>query len=228
MLRLWPPRARLAPLAGIFYVLCSCHAPAELPLRKYSERATEPAKGAGGGEFGQFLLSVWAAHWLGARAARAAGSILGSSSRYGLLARRSARVPRGRWAGPTTASSRRSRSLRRARTASCGIPSTRRIFSSLAASPVSSATLRRGHLLLSAWRFYKPRMASEDKILRSSSGDAGGTTPRKRRRRGSCLLLCDAHTSTVTVIGRDAIAAPKITQNNLRGYRFRPEHAWSK
>ena len=33
---------------------------------KYSERAAEPAKGASGGEFGQFLLSVWAAHWLGA------------------------------------------------------------------------------------------------------------------------------------------------------------------
>ena len=32
-------------------------------------------------------------------------------------------------------------------------------------------------LLLSAWRFYKPRMASEDKIL-ESSGTRGGTTPR--------------------------------------------------
>ena len=33
---------------------------------RFSERAAEPAKGASGGDFGQFLLGVWAAHWIGA------------------------------------------------------------------------------------------------------------------------------------------------------------------
>ena len=40
--------------------------PRQYRFGTYSERPAEPAKGAGGGEFGQFLLSVWAAHWVGA------------------------------------------------------------------------------------------------------------------------------------------------------------------
>jgi hypothetical protein len=64
---------------------------------RYSERAAEPAKGAGGGEFGQFLLSVWAAHWLGAWrgargwinarelfALRIAGTLIGASAAWTL------------------------------------------------------------------------------------------------------------------------------------------------
>ena len=36
------------------------------PRNERTWRSAPAAKGAGGGEFGQFLLSVWAAHWLGA------------------------------------------------------------------------------------------------------------------------------------------------------------------
>ena len=63
----------------------------------YSERAAEPAKGASGGDFGQFLLSVWAAHWIGAWrgargwinsrelfALRIAGTLIGASAAWTL------------------------------------------------------------------------------------------------------------------------------------------------
>ena len=64
---------------------------------QYSERAAEPAKGASGGDFGQFLLSVWAAHWIGAWrgargwinarelfALRISGTLIGASAAWTL------------------------------------------------------------------------------------------------------------------------------------------------
>ena len=193
MLRLRPPRARMAPLAGILYVFRSRHAPAGLPLRKvlsasagprrnewlgilprrYSERAAEPAKGASGGEFGQFLLSVWAAHWIGAWrgargwinarelfALRIAGTIIGGSAAW-TLGRAYDRVVTPE-SLVTTGPYRFVRHpiytgyllLFAGGLASLG-------------SPLAVAIM-----LFAARRFYVPRMASEDKILEEEFGDA--------------------------------------------------------
>ena len=187
MLRLRPPRARLAPLAGIFCILRSRHAAAELPLRKHSERGRGAGEGAGGGEFAQFLLSVWAAHWIGAwRGARGWINARELFALRMLAAARSARgrAGRGRWAGLVTTSaqivadagvacydgpvppSKTYPQVTPARTASCA-------SSPAASSPVFGLAARhREVLFLSAWRFYKPRMASEDKILEEQFGDA--------------------------------------------------------
>ena len=140
---------------------------------KYSERAAEPAKGAGGGEFGQFLLSVWAAHWIGAWrgargwinsrelfALRLAGTAIGACAAW-TLGRAYDRVVTPE-SLVTTGPYRFVRHpiytgyllLFAGGLASLG-------------SPLAIAVL-----LLSAWRFYKPRMASEDKILEEQFGDA--------------------------------------------------------
>ena len=140
---------------------------------KYSERVAEPAKGAGGGEFGQFLLSVWAAHWLGAWrgargwinarelfALRIAGTLIGACAAW-TLGRAYDRVVTPE-SLVTTGPYRFVRHpiytgyllLFAGGLASLG-------------SPLAIAVL-----LLSAWRFYKPRMASEDKILEEQFGDA--------------------------------------------------------
>ena len=141
--------------------------------RRYSERAAEPAKGAGGGEFGQFLLSVWAAHWIGAwRGAR------GWINSRELFALRIAGTAIGACAAWTLG-----RAYDRVVTPESLVTSGVYRFvrhpiytgylllfaGGLGAlgSPVAVAVL-----LLSAWRFYNPRMASEDKILESEFGDA--------------------------------------------------------
>ena len=193
MLRLRPPGARMAPLAGILCVLRRRDAPAVLPLRqatpfsvldrrnertwilprRYSERAAEPAKGAGGGDFAEFLLSVWAAHWIGAwRGAR------GWINARELFALRIAGTAIGACAAWTLG-----RAYDRVVTPESLVTSGVYRFvrhpiytgylllfaGGLGAlgSPVAVAVL-----LLSAWRFYKPRMASEDKILESQFGHA--------------------------------------------------------
>jgi protein-S-isoprenylcysteine O-methyltransferase Ste14 len=139
----------------------------------YSERAADPAKGAGGGEFAQFLLSVWAAHWIGAWrgargwinsrelfALRIAGTAIGACAAW-TLGRAYDRVVTPE-SLVTTGPYRFVRHpiytaylcLFAGGLASLG-------------SPLAIAVL-----LLSAWRFYKPRMASEDKILEEQFGDA--------------------------------------------------------
>ena len=140
---------------------------------KYSERAAEPAKGAGGGEFGQFLLSVWAAHWIGAwRGAR------GWINSRELFALRLAGTAIGACAAWTLG-----RAYDRVVTPESLVTSGVYRFvrhpiytgylllftGGLGAlgSPVAVAVL-----FLAAWRFYKPRMASEDKILEEQFGDA--------------------------------------------------------
>ena len=149
--------------------------PSELGFlpRRYSERAAEPAKGGGAGEFGQFLLSVWAAHWLGAWrgargwinsrelfALRIAGTLIGASAAW-TLGRAYDRVV-------TPESLVTSGVYRFVRhpiyTAYLCL-----FAGGLGAlgSPVAVAVL-----FLAAWRFYKPRMASEDKILEEQFGDA--------------------------------------------------------
>ena len=141
--------------------------------RRYSERAAEPAKGASGGDFGQFLVSVWAAHWIGAWrgargwinsrelfALRIAGTLIGASAAW-TLGRAYDRVVTPE-SLVTTGPYRFVRHpiytaylcLFAGGLASLG-------------SPLAIAVL-----LLSAWRFYNPRMASEDKILESEFGDA--------------------------------------------------------
>ena len=141
--------------------------------RRYSERAAELAKGASGGDFGQFLLSVWAAHWIGAWrgvrgwinsrelfALRIAGTAIGASAAW-TLGRAYDRVVTPE-SLVTTGPYRFVRHpiytgyllLFAGGLASLG-------------SPLAVAVL-----LLSAWRFYKPRMASEDKILEEQFGDA--------------------------------------------------------
>jgi len=141
--------------------------------RRYSERAAEPAEGASGGEFGQFLLSVWVAHWIGAWrgargwinarelfALRMAGTLIGASAAW-TLGRAYDRVVTPE-SLVTTGPYRFVRHpiytgyllLFAGGLASLG-------------SPLAVAVL-----LLSAWRFYKPRMASEDKILEEQFGDA--------------------------------------------------------
>ena len=140
---------------------------------KYSERAAEPAKGAGGGEFGQFLLSVWAAHWIGAWrgargwinsrelfALRLAGTAIGACAAW-TLGRAYDRVVTPE-SLVTTGPYRFVRHpiytgyllLFAGGLASLG-------------SPLAVAIM-----LFAARRFYVPRMASEDKILEEEFGDA--------------------------------------------------------
>ena len=140
---------------------------------KWSERAAEPAKGAGGGDFGQFLLSVWAAHWIGAWrgargwinarelfALRITGTLIGASAAW-TLGRAYDRVVTPEslvTTGPY-------RSVRHPIYTAYLFLFAGGLLS--LGSPVSVAVL-----FLSAWRFYVPRMASEDKILESEFGDA--------------------------------------------------------
>ena len=140
---------------------------------KYSERAAEPAKGASGGDFGQFLLGVWAAHWIGAWrgargwinsrelfALRLVGTIIGASAAW-TLGRAYDRVV----APESLVTSGVYRFVRHPiYTAYLCL-----FAGGLGAlgSPVAVAVL-----LLAAWRFYKPRMASEDKLLEEKFGDA--------------------------------------------------------
>ena len=140
---------------------------------KYSERLAEPSKGASGGEFGQFLLSVWAAHWLGAwRGAR------GWINSRELFALRIAGTAIGACAAWTLG-----RAYDRVVTPESLVTSgvyrfvRHPIYTSyllLFAGGLASlgSPLAIAVLLLSAWRFYKPRMASEDKILEEQFGDA--------------------------------------------------------
>ena len=191
MLRLRPPGARLAPLAGILGVFCSCDVAAVLPLRqvkrgersgtsglgllprRYSERAAEPAKGGGAGEFGEFLLSVWAAHWIGAWrgargwinsrelfALRIAGTLIGASAAW-TLGRAYDRV--------VTPESLVTSGVYRFVRHPIYTGYLLLFAGGLGAlgSPLAVAIM-----LFAARRFYVPRMASEDKILESEFGDA--------------------------------------------------------
>ena len=140
---------------------------------KYTERAAEPAKGGGAGEFGQFLLSVWAAHWLGAWrgargwinsrelfALRIAGTLIGASAAW-TLGRAYDRVV----TPESLVTSGVYRFVRHPIYTSYLLLFAGGLGS--LGSPLAVAVL-----FLSAWRFYKPRMASEDKILEAQFGDA--------------------------------------------------------
>jgi protein-S-isoprenylcysteine O-methyltransferase Ste14 len=140
---------------------------------KYSERAAEPAKGAGGGDFAQFLLSVWAAHWLGAwRGAR------GCINARELFALRIAGTAIGACAAWTLG-----RAYDRVVTPESLVTTgpyrfvrhpiyTAYLFLFAGGLASLGSPLAVAVLLWSARRFYVPRMASEDKILESEFGDA--------------------------------------------------------
>ena len=141
--------------------------------RRYSERAAEPAKGASGGDFGQFLLSVWAAHWIGAWrgargwinsrelfALRIAGTLIGASAAW-TLGRAYDRVV----TPESLVTSGVYRFVRHPIYTGYLL-----IFAGglgALGSPLAVAIM-----LFAARRFYVPRMASEDKILEDQFGDA--------------------------------------------------------
>jgi len=140
---------------------------------KYSERAAEPAKGASGGDFGQFLLSVWAAHWIGAWrgargwinsrelfALRIAGTLIGASAAW-TLGRAYDRVV----TPESLVTSGVYRFVRHPIYTGYLL-----IFAGglgALGSPLAVAIM-----LFAARRFYVPRMASEDKLLEDQFGDA--------------------------------------------------------